>query len=192
MLLTEPAHIQQVLESNQANYRKAAGFRESCRPSSNRLLCERRRPLASQHRLIRPLFTTECQIVYPDNGVVAEELVDRFRAARGPIDLLSEMKWATLMIIGRAMFGADLDAHASGIRDALGDMRQAFRARADPRGLSSTDQAEAAFRAPVRARRNRPRPHRGTVVEELEDADDLLTRLLEAEDETGEQMDDQQ
>ncbi|MDZ7730085.1 MAG: hypothetical protein U5K37_02470 [Natrialbaceae archaeon] len=72
-------------------------------------------------------------------------------------------------------------------------VRQAFRARADPEDSISTDQAEAAFRA----RFTLDEIVLGLIEdrrEELEDApDDLLTRLLEAEDEeTGEQMDDQQ
>ncbi|MFB6164965.1 MAG: cytochrome P450 [Haloarculaceae archaeon] len=200
-LLADPAAIQHVLESNQGNYRKAAVYREELAAVfGGGLLTAEGSHWQRQHRMIRPEFRPAAVRSFADLVVEeAESAVERWLAAGDagePIDLLAEMERLTLLVIGKAMFSADMADHAGEIADALALLRRQFQ-----RSVSVVPTAPLWVPTP---RNRRTREAIGTldaVVRELiddrrgraDEHDDFLSRLLTARDEeTGERMGDAQ
>jgi cytochrome P450 len=151
-----------------------------------------------QRRLIQPLFTPKQVDSYA--AVMAEEtsaLLDRWSARSDTlIDAHAEMIRLTLRVVGRAIFGDDLDETENVLRWAFPIVtRQTFRRAMTPlpivRRLPTPTNREAA--------RARSAVYR--IVDELiarrrragNDGDDLLARLMRARDpDTDEAMSERQ
>lgn len=198
ILLTKPEHIEHVLEQNRRNYPKADVYREELAEAfGTGLLTAGGEQWARQNRTIAPMF--QPTQIHRFGDLVLDEadaMVDRWLQTEGPIDLLAETERVTLLIIGKAMFSEDLESRAAEIGEALDALRAGFQQRAGQfaslPGWLPTPTVRRAYDALeflddtvyelIEARRGR-----------AEEYDDLLSRLLLAEDEeTGQQLDDEQ
>lgn len=200
-LLSDPADVQRVLETDQGNYHKSAVYLEELSEVFGRGLLTSRGDLwARQNRVIAPMFTRES--VHSFDGVVTERtaaMLDRWaeRAARDePIHLLEEMERVTLLIIGEAMFSADMAEHAETIGGSLSALRRQFQ-----RETSSLWTPPGWLPTPLNRRAAAAREQLDDLVYDLiekrrgdaEAYDDLLSKLMLARDEeTGRRMDDEQ
>lgn len=200
-LLADPAHVLQVLETNQENYRKSAIYRNQLGEIFGQgLLTSEGERWTRQNRVITPMFTAET--VRSFDQVITrrtDALLDRWadHAASGePIDLLAEMERVTLFIIGEAMFSTDMAAHADAIGTSLRVLRKQFQRRttelwSPPRWLptplnrhskAALDRLDGIVYDLIEKRRGR-----------TDEFDDLLSKLVRArDDETGARMDDEQ
>ena len=107
-----PDAVQQVLASKAARYRKDNTFYEELRiTGGDGLLTSQDELWLRQKRFIQPLFTHRRIASYVP--VMAEEtarLIDRWdRVKEGVADIHADMTRLTLRIVGRALFGADVD-----------------------------------------------------------------------------------
>jgi len=153
-----------------------------------------------QRRLIQPLFTRKQVAGYTDlmaeeAGAVASSWQ---RAARngGGVDANGDMVRLTLRVVGRAIFGDDVEGAVAVIGSAFPVLnRRTFRRGTSPVAIP------ASWPTPGNRRAARARQTLYGVVDELiarrvqagADGDDLISRLLRARDvDTGEAMDAQQ
>ena len=201
-LLADPDYVQHVLEANQANYRKAAVYRDELGELFGRgLLTSEGDHWSRQHRTIRPMFRSNSVRSFAD--LVAEQtnaMCDRWadHAERGEqIDLLSEMERVTLLIIGRAMFSADMETHAGDIAAALDVLRTEFQRQTNSIRPTAPDWLPTPHNRRVSDARDRLNSIVYGLIQErrghADEYDDLLSALMTARDEkTGERMDDEQ
>lgn len=201
VLVTDPVHVERVLEGNRTNYRKAAIYREELSEVfGDGLLTSEGELWRRQNRTIAPMFTHTAVERFGDLILAeADAMVDRWlerAAANEPIDLLAETERATLLVIGKALFSEDMADRAPEMGRALAALRASFKQRTE--GLVNPPSW-----LPTRTSRraDRAREYLDETVHELiaarrasaETPDDLLSRLLAAEDaETGERMADEQ
>ncbi|NUT27432.1 MAG: cytochrome P450 [Streptomyces sp.] len=185
-----PEGAQQILATQAANFRKDNVFYEELRRSvGNGLLTSQDDTYLRQRRLIQPLFTRRRVDGYAHQ--VAEEaaaLADTWRAApEGPrgrtVELVGEMHRFALHVVGRILFGTDVDKAYEVIERTLPPLQEYSLKR----GFS-----------PVKAPRGWPTPanrRAGRLQAELhalcdgiidsrrdrDDQDDLVTLLVHAE-----------
>ncbi|QLD88200.1 cytochrome P450 [Natronomonas salina] len=201
-LLADPTYVQQVLESNQANYRKAEIYRDELGKIFGRgLLTSEGDHWSRQHRLIRPMFTSDS--VQSFTELIAEQtdaMCDRWQehADRGePIQLLPEMERVTLRIIGKAMFSTDMEGHAEDIAESLQVLRREFQRQTNRIRPTVPEWVPTPHNQQVKAARDQLNTVVYGLIEDrrgqADEYDDLLSALMAArEDETGERMDDEQ
>ncbi len=194
-----PDGAQHVLVDAADRYRKETPtYFELAATIGDGLLTSQDETWRRQRRVVAPLFTRRRISEYA--AVMADEagaLVARWRrpAAGGePVDAHAEMTRFTLRVVGRVLFGSDVDAAVPVIRSAVpvvGDhiLRRGLSPRPLPAGLP-TPANRRATRA-VHAVRG---VVDGLIAARRADDDartDLLGRLLAARDpETGEALDD--
>jgi cytochrome P450 len=198
-LLADPTYVQHVLESNQGNYRKAAVYRDELGELFGRgLLTSEGDHWSRQHRTIRPMFRSDSVRSFAD--LVTEQtdaMLDRWEAHDESIDLLAEMERVTLLIIGKAMFSADMEIHADDIASALDVLRTEFQRQTNSVRPTAPDWLPTPHNRRVSAARDQLNGIVYGLIEERrgqpEEYDDLLSALMAARDEeTGERMDDEQ
>jgi cytochrome P450 len=153
-----------------------------------------------QRRIIQPLFTRQRMEAWAaDMAEEATRLVASWGrpAADGrPVDLHREMTGFTLRVIGRLLFGTDVDA-------AVGQIRLAFPVlnRYLHRRIVAPVRWPRSWPTPANRRADRARGALDAVVDQIiarrragparPEADDLVARLLAARDpETGDRLDD--
>lgn len=197
-VLSSPAYIQHVLESNQGNYKKSDVYDEQLGVLfGTGLLTAEGELWRRQQALIRPMFRPTTLQMFVE--LIAEEtnsMIDRWAKKDTPIDLLAETERITLLIIGRAMFSEEMEQHADDMRKALRIARGEFQ-----RQTTAVD---------ITVPRWIPTPHNRRLdwaheyFDELvygliekrrgsEDAhDDLLSMLMRARTENGERISDEQ
>jgi cytochrome P450 len=150
-------------------------------------------------RIVQPLFTRQRMAAYA--AAMAEEaagLVASWHpaaAAGRPVDLHREMTGYTLRVIGRLLFGTDVDA-------AIGQVEIAFPVlgRYIHRRVVSPVGWPRSWPTPANRRADRARAALDAVVDQIigrrraaaaSEADDLVARLLAARDpDTGDRLDD--
>lgn len=198
VVVSDPDHVEYVLEGNRLNYPKADVYQEDLGEAfGNGLLTSEGDTWAQQNRMIAPMFQPNRIHQFADRILTeTDAMVDRWLAAEGPVDLLEATQRVTLIIIGKAMFSEDLGDRADDIGDALAALRAGFRqqsggvltppdwlpTRTGYRAERALDVLDETVYDIIDARRG-----------EAEAEDDLLSRLLLATDEeTGEQLDDEQ
>ncbi len=197
-LLSNPAHIRRVLETNQGNYRKSDVYRNELRDIFGRgLLTSEGTHWANQHRLIRPMFRSDTVRSFTD--LVADEtdaMLDRWAECEGPIRLLESMERVALLVIGKAMFSADMEPHADDIAASIRTLRRQFQRRTsvlptvpkwiptphNRRVVAALERLDRIVYDLIEERRANPSDH----------ADDLLSMLLSAGEATDERMSDEQ
>ena len=192
-----PDAVRRVLAGEADGYRKDNRFYEELRWAlGDGLLNSQDERWLRQRRFIQPLFTRRRIAGYAQS--MAEEaggLVNRWRpwAADGrPVDLHSEMSRLTLRVVGRLLFGSDVERAVPVVAEAFPILGEYARARAFaparlPRGWPTPSNRRA-----VRAQRAVY-----AVCDELiaqrraapSGGDDLLSLLVDARD-NGEQLDD--
>ncbi|HET7322954.1 MAG TPA: cytochrome P450 [Halococcus sp.] len=196
-LFSDPEYIQQVLESNQGNYRKSDVYHnELARIFGQGLLTSEGERWMRQHRLIRPMFRSDTVRSFAE--LVVEEtdaMVQRWAERDEPIELLREMERVTLLIIGKAMFSTDMETHANDIAASLRVMRRSFQRRTsvlptipewvptphNRRASAALEELNGIVYDLIEERRG-----------ETDKYDDLLSALMAARDEKGERMADEQ
>jgi cytochrome P450 len=195
-----PDGIQRVLAGSREGYSKGnRGYRELAGVLGRGLLTSEGALWQRQRRLIQPLFTRKQIAGYATLMVdEAAAAAARWDGSGAPVivDAHAEMIRLTLRVVGRTIFGDDVERAIPVIRRAFPVLaRHALRRATSPLNPPSSWPTPAGVRA-ARARGAlyaladdliARRRHAGT------DGDDLLSRLLAARDaETGEAMDTQQ
>jgi cytochrome P450 len=192
-----PDAVRRVLAGEADGYRKDNRFYEELRWAlGDGLLNSQDERWLRQRRFIQPLFTRRRIAGYAQSMAdEATDLVDRWQpwAADGKaVDLHSEMSRLTLRVVGRLLFGSDVERAVPVVAEAFPILGEYARARAFaparlPRGWPTPSNRRA-----LRAQRavygvcdeliaqRRAAPGSG---------DDLLSLLVDARDD-GEQLDD--
>lgn len=192
-----PDGIRQVMATEADRYRKDNAFYNEVRWAlGDGLLNSQDDRWLRQRRFIQPLFTRRRIAGYAEAmGEEAEQLAGRWHRAVAdgrPIDLHAEMSRVTLRIVGRLLFGADVERAVpvvARVFPLLGEYarRRAYSPMRVPRAWPTpANRRAAAARAEIRG-----------VCDELIAArrshgaggDDLLSLLVAARDE-GERLDD--
>jgi len=196
VFVAEPNGIQHVLQGNQDNYRRSSVYRnELSEAFGDGLLTSEGDLWEQQHRLIRPMFRSNTVKSFTD--LIVEE-TDEMLAGwnRGDrIHLFEEMERVTLLIIGKAMFSADMETHAADISEALAVLRRAFKREVGI--IPTVPDFVPSFH---NSRLRRAVESINDIVYDLiddrrandGDREDLLAMLLDARTDDGERMDDEQ
>jgi cytochrome P450 len=192
-----PDAVRRVLAGEADGYRKDNRFYEELRWAlGDGLLNSQDERWLRQRRFIQPLFTRRRIAGYAQSMAdEAGDLVARWRpwaAAARPVDMHAEMSRLTLRVVGRLLFGSDVERAVPVVAEAFPILGEYARARAFsparlPRGwpTPSNRRAARAQRAVYGVcdeliARRRAAPTGG---------DDLLSLLVEARND-GEQLDD--
>jgi cytochrome P450 len=199
LLLSHPDHIEYVLATNSRNFIKHFALRLNRLLLGNGLITSEGDFWLRQRRLSQPAFARERLAGYGDIMVAcAQRRLATWRAGETR-DLHKEMMSLTLEIVGQALFGADVAREARAVGEAMEVALACYVARLKSLFLVPTwmptprnRRLHAACRRLddilfriIKERRNRsPADDRP--------ADDLLSRLLHAQDEDGSRMTDRQ
>jgi cytochrome P450 len=199
-LITEPEHIEHILQTNSRNYHKGRVYKELVPSTGDGLFVTDGEVWRRQRRLAQPAFHKDkiasFAKIMTDS---AEKMLRHWRlpAEYGtPVEISSEMLQLTLGIVGKALFSRDLSYGADVVTDAFDVIRAHTMRRLTsfiklPQSLPLPRNRK--FRAAV-ATADR------LVYEVIEDRrknggsqDDLLSMLMAARDEeTGEAMGDKE
>ncbi|HEX4603454.1 MAG TPA: cytochrome P450 [Candidatus Angelobacter sp.] len=197
--LSHPEHIQHVLQGNVANYRKGRGYKILKLSLGEGLLTSEGALWQRQRKMTQPSF--QGQQVASFVATMAENsltMLHRWEqnARQGEIfDVVPDFMRLTLNIAAEVLFTTNLEADAESIRRTL-DIGRDY----------SVDRAWSVFPPPLSIPTKRNREYRGAlanihgiidrIIAERRKAPariaDLLTMLMEARDESGAPMSDQQ
>jgi cytochrome P450 len=196
-----PDGVQRVLAGSREGYSKQTpGYREIAAAIGQGLLTSEGQMWQRQRRLIQPLFTrkqisTYATLMADEAGRTADRW-DRGDAQRVRVDAHSEMIRLTLRVVGRAIFGGDVEHATDVIRRTFPVLtRHTFRRAMAPVA------PPAAWPTPGNLRAARAQRELYALVDDLIarrraagiGGEDLLSRLLDARDpETGTRMEIQQ
>jgi cytochrome P450 len=197
-LLVEPDQIRQAL-ADHGHTKDMAFYTATAETLGDALLTSDGDRWRRQRRIVQPLFTRQRMAAYA--AAMAEEaagLVASWHpaaAAGRPVDLHREMTGYTLRVIGRLLFGTDVDA-------AIGQVEVAFPVlgRYIHRRVVSPVGWPRSWPTPANRQADRARAALDAVVDQIigrrraaaaSEADDLVARLLAARDpDTGDRLDD--
>ena len=197
--LSHPDHIQHVLQANYANYRKGRGYNILKLSLGEGLLTSEGALWQRQRKMTQPSF--QGQQVARFVSTMTENALAMLRrweshAAQGEVlDVVPDFMRLTLQIAAQVLFTANLEADAESIRRTLEIGRD-----------YSVDRAWSLFPPPLSLPTKRNREYRaalahihGIIDRIIADRrrapariTDLLTMLMEARDESGAPMSDQQ
>jgi cytochrome P450 len=197
--LTHPDHIQQVLQSNCANYRKGRDYGILRLSLGDGLLNSEGARWQRQRKMTQPAF--QSQRVASFVRIMAAHTASMFQrwetfAAEGRVfDVVPELMGLTLTIVSQALFSASLASDIAGIQKMLAVGRE-----------FSVNRAWSVIRLPLAVPTERNLRYRKSIrsfhqiidrlIAERRDAtervEDLLTMLMAARDETGKPMSDRQ
>ncbi len=196
-----PDYVQHFLASNADNYEKSDPVYYELRVLlGDGLLTADGDEWKRQKRMIQPIFTHKRVASYVP--MIVEEAEDAVRrwgeaARRGEgVDLNADMARITMQVVGRALFGADVESAVPAVRRAVPFLSE----RAIQRGLSPFT-VPAHWPTPGNRKAVRYQGSMYDVVDELVtarranpvEAEDLLGLLLNARDpETGEGLSDKE
>jgi cytochrome P450 len=191
-----PEGVQHVLAGAATRYRKDNRLYDEMRAAfGDGLLTSRDETWLRQKRFLQPLFTHAQVAQYvPAMAAEAEELVRRWHAAARAgttVELHGESARLTLRVVGRALFGGDLDAAIPALRTLLPALSEDLRRR----GFSPLP-VPGSWPTPLNLREHRHRAALDAVIDELVagrratgGGDDLLGRLVAAGLDDGEVRD---
>jgi cytochrome P450 len=177
---------QQVLATESANFRKDNVFYEELRQSvGNGLLTSQDDAYLRQRRLVQPLFTQRRVNGYARQ--VADEaaaLADDWRVAPGgTVELVGEMRRLALRVVGRILFGADVEQALEVVERTLPPLQE-YSLR---RGFSPV-KAPRTWPTPANRRAERLQGELFALCDGIIErrrgegaADDLVTLLVRAE-----------
>ncbi len=118
-LLSDPRHIRDVLVTHQRSFVKGRGLERARRLLGNGLLTSEGATHLRQRRLIQPAFHRDRIASY---AAVMTEYADRIGTSwtdGSDIDVAREMMRLTLGIVGKTLFGTDVEAHAPEVGAAM-------------------------------------------------------------------------
>jgi cytochrome P450 len=193
--ITHPEHIQQVLQTNASNYRKGRDYRILKLSLGEGLLTSEGALWQRQRRMTQPAFQSNqiarfMPIMHHESQSMLEEW--RKRAQQGEVfDVMPELMRLTLSIVSRALFTTSLDSDLDCIQQALTVGRD-----------YSVERAWSVVRIPQWLPTPSNRRHQASlagfhaVVDRIiaerrrspELVNDLLTSLMQAQDENGAPM----
>ncbi|MEV0710026.1 cytochrome P450 [Nocardia aurea] len=199
-LLVDPDHIDQVLVTGAAKYRKGISYQSLNHLLGPGLLTSGGELWKRQRALIKPVFgRRHVDAEIPLMVACGQRMLERLdaRAAEGaPFDLVPEVMGFAADVVCRAVMGAEIDGILPQIEDDVRDgvdwvMRHMAAPIQLPPGLPTP--ANRRFRG-VLARLHRVVDDviAGNRDTEGEQAHSLLARLLAARDDAGHAMDDEQ
>ncbi len=195
-LISHPDLIRDVLVTHQKQFKKGRGLEQIKRLLGEGLLTSEGEFHLRQRRLMQPAFHRQRVAAYGEAMThYAVQTRDRWRAGETR-DIHAEMMRLTLAIVGKTLFGAEVEAEAAEIDGALGEVIGLFH-------LLQLPFSDLLERLPLPAvRRFRAaRARLDSTIYRLiarhraagEDRGDLLSMLLAARDEEdGGQMTDEQ
>jgi cytochrome P450 len=195
LLLSHPDAIEDVLVTNARNFTKHFALRMNRLLLANGLLTSEGDFWLRQRRLIQPAFQRDRIATYaPVMVAYTERLLAKWKDGE-TLDLHTEMMRLTLEIVAKALFDADVANEARDVGVALevalnSFVRRLFRAFPLPHWVPTP--ANIRLKRAVRRLDEivysmiRDRRSRG------DERDDLLSRLLRAQDEDGSRMTDKQ
>lgn len=194
-LVTHPEGIDYILVKRQSNFLKSRDYRAFRPILGNGLLTSEGEFWQAQRKLIQPAFRHENILAYA--GIMLESATLALASWRDgeTRDIHADMMALTLEIVAKALFGSDVSGVAGDVGKALAPLMELFIHQAKMAFLlpesAPVPQTPSSFRANkhmdkivrgiIRERRASPRP-----------ANDLLQTLLEAQDEHGSRMTDEQ
>jgi cytochrome P450 len=137
ILLVNPEHIRQVLVTDHAAFTKGRVLQEIKGLLGEGLLTSEGETHRGQRRSIQPAFQHERIAGFAADMVAAAADVSSGWYGGRRLDMHREMTRLTLNVVGRTLFGVDLDGRAAEIREALGLIleRQARSVRPFSRAL---------------------------------------------------------
>jgi len=194
-LLNDPDLTRRVLVSDQRSFMKGQALQEAKRILGEGLLTSEGELHARQRRLIQPLFHARRVEGYGETMVAcAERAGARWRDGE-VVDAHAEMARLTLAIVGLTLFGADVEGEAEEIGAALTDALESIKSLMVP-----WSRLLDALPFPVMRRLGRSRTRLDRTIFRLVDErrrngrerDDLLSLLVDARDEEGRPMPDEQ
>jgi len=184
-LLVRPEHVRQILVTDHAAFAKGRVLQEVKDLLGEGLLTSEGDVHRRQRLSIQPAFQHERVGAFANEMVAAAADVSSRWCDGRRLDVHREMTHLTLSVVGRTLFGVDLDGEADEIRDALVLVleEQGRSVRPFPRGLDRLP-------VPSRRRHEHARERLETVVGGIVAArrgtgareDDLLGALLEGSD----------
>lgn len=194
-----PDMVQRVLASESGRYRKDNQFYAEVRWAvGDGLLSSQDERWRRQRRLTQPLFTARrVAAAVPSMVAETDRLTQRWHPAAqrgGIVDLHAEMTRLTMLVVARAVFGADLEEILPTVGEAFPPLAEYTLTRGfaplrvprswpTPANRRATDAKRALYRVVDGIIAHRRAAPTGT--------DDLLTLLLDARDpQTGQALDD--
>ncbi len=187
-LLTEPAHIEHVLQTNSRNYNKGRVYKELIPSTGEGLFVTDGDVWRRQRRFAQPAFHKDriasFARIMTDS---TEAMLERWRAKENePLEIGGEMLQLTLGIVGKALFSRDISYGADAVNNAFDVIREHTMRRLTsffklpqslpfPRNIrfrKAVAEADKLFYDVIEHRRN-----------EKSDHDDLLEMLMAARDE---------
>ena len=197
VLINDPDGIRDVLVTQTKLFHKGRGLQRAKRLLGEGLLTSEGAHHLRQRRMMQPAFHRERLAEYGRvMALEAERAADGWRDGQ-TVDVADEMMRLTLAIVGKTLFGADVENDAPQISSSLTEALQLF----DLLMLPYADLLSRLPLPPVR-RFNEARARLDAIIYRMiaehrkggEDRGDLLSMLLDArdEDEDGARMTDEQ
>jgi cytochrome P450 len=118
-LLVRPEHVRQILVTDHAAFTKGRVLQEVKSLLGEGLLTSEGDVHSRRRRSIQPVFHRDCVAGLADEMVAAATDVSSRWCDGQRLDVHREMTQLTLSVVGRTLFGADLDREADEIRNAL-------------------------------------------------------------------------
>ena len=178
-LLNHPDYIREVLVTQDRSFTKWFSVDRIREVLGEGLFVSEGEFHLRQRRLSQPAFHRERIVSYANQMTsLAVRLRERWQAG-AVIDVCREMNWLAMMIVASTLFGADMEAEAAEIRDALSEILDQFERSVLPQAdredfERALGRLDAAIYRIVQQRR-----------ETNEDRGDLLSMLLLAQDAEG-------
>jgi cytochrome P450 len=133
-IVSHPDDIRDVLVTNNRAYMKGRGLQEAKRVLGDGLLTSEGQFHRRQRHLIQPLFHHSRIDAY--GAAIVEDalrLTERWPDG-GALNVHSEMMRLTLVIVGKTLFGADVEGRAADVGEALTDVLSMFQRVSNPFG----------------------------------------------------------
>ena len=195
-LVNEPRLIRDILVTHNRNFTKSRGLERSKRLLGQGLLTSEGAMHLRQRRLMQPAFHRDRIAGFGDLMVGYADRMRRSWSDGATLDISGEMNRLTLSIVGKTLFGVDVESQAAAVGEALTAVMESF-------WMMMLPFAEVLERLPVpRLRRARlARARLDAIIYRMiadrrasgGDHGDLLSMLLAAQDEDdGGVMTDQQ
>ena len=193
-LVNHPDYVREILVNNQGNFIKSRALQRAKILLGEGLLTSEGQHHLRQRRLVQPAFHRERLAGY---AAAMSECTVRWRerwTADSALDISTEMPRLTLSVVAKTLFSADVQSEASEIGEAMTSVLQMFRLLLLPFSEYLDKLPLPAIRRFEKARARLDATIYGLIRERRksgQDAGDLLSMLLLAQDE-GEEMSDEQ
>jgi cytochrome P450 len=125
-IVSDPQLIRDVLITHSRNFTKSRGLDRSKRLLGEGLLTSEGAVHLRQRRLMQPAFHRERIAGYAATMVEYADRQQRSWRDNAALDLTREMSELTLSVVGKTLFGADVQSQAQEVRDALAGVMASF------------------------------------------------------------------